>query len=42
MSYPAQYVRYSTGSLQSPGKVDVLSGLVWSMPNLFITMSGEG
>ena len=37
MSYPAQYGRCLVGSLQSLGKVDVLSGPVWSMPNWFIT-----
>ena len=37
MPYPAQY-----GSLLSLGKVDVLSDLVWLMPNWFITKSEEG
>ena len=28
--------------IKSPGKVDVLSGLVWLMPSWFILKFGEG
>ena len=42
MFYPAQYGLCLAGSLQSPGKVDVISDPVWLMPNWFITKSGEG
>ena len=42
MSYLAQDGRCLAGSLQSPGKVDVLFGPVWLIPNWFITKSGEG
>ena len=41
MSYLSQYGLCPAGSLPSPRKVDVLSGLVWLMPSWFITSPGK-